>query len=138
MKKVAITTAVLLGFAGAAVARAQSPLQPLTEPQVRFLVTEWGCTNVSRLSEGQSGRWFGSCQKSGHALNVMVDENGNTSQGTPTGVTEAAARAALMAHGCRNVSTLSRGSDGSWQGRCDKDGKTVDVMVDQQDEVASK
>ena len=138
MKKVAITTAVLLGFAGAAVARAQGPSQSLTEPQVRFLVTEWGCTNVSRLSEGQSGRWFGSCQKSGHTINVMVDENGNASQGTPTDVTEAAARADLMAHGCRNVSMLSRGSDGSWHGRCDMGGRTVDVMVDKQDKVASK
>jgi hypothetical protein len=137
MRKTAIITG-LLWFAVAGTARAQAPLQLLTEPQVRFLVTEWGCANVSRLSEGQSGRWFGTCQKSGQIINVMVDENRTVSQGTASRLTEAAARADLMARGCKNLSMLSRGPDGSWHGRCDKDGRTVDVMVDQQDKVANK
>jgi len=138
MKRGPIVGVALVALAGAGIARAQTSEQSLTEPQVRSLVTEWGCTNVSRLSLGQSGRWFGACQKGGETVNVMVDEKGKVSRGTPSRVTAATARADLMAYGCNNLSALSRGPQGSWYGRCDKGGKTVDVTVDQQGKIASK
>lgn len=137
MKKAPIAAIVLLVFATTGTAWAQAPWQ-LTEPQVRSFVMQWGCSNVSRLSEGQSGHWFGRCQKGGETVDVMVDQNGKVSRGAPSHITSASARADLMAHGCNNVSSLSRGPRGSWHGRCDKGGKTVDVMVDPEGNIASK
>jgi hypothetical protein len=137
MKKVVILAAALFGLAGAETAWAQTATQPLTEPQARSLAMQWGCTNVSRLSLGQSGRWFGQCQKGGQTVNVLVDEQGKVSQGAPSHVTAGVARADLMAYGCSNVSTLSRGPRGSWHGRCQKGGETIEVTVDQQGRIVS-
>ena len=137
MKNAVMVTAVLVGLSAGGTAWAQTSSQ-LTEPQVRSLVTDWGCSNVSRLSQGKSGRWFGECQKGGQTVNVMVDDKGKVSQGTASQMTAASARADLMGHGCNNVSTLTRGPQGSYYGRCDKAGKTVDVKVDPQGKIATK
>jgi len=138
MEKAAGIIVLLLGLTSPGLAWGQTPKQPLTEPQARSLVMDWGCTNVSRLSMGQSGRWFGECQKGGKAIDVMIDEQGKVSEGTPSHITAASARAALMSYGCNNVSALTRGPNDTWQGRCQKGSNTMDVAVDQQGNVVSK
>ena len=137
MEKVAGMIALLLGLTSPGLAWGQTQ-KPLTEPQARSLVMDWGCTNVSRLSMGQNGRWFGECQKGGKPIDVMIDEQGKVSEGTPSHITAASARAALMSYGCSNVSALTRGPNDTWQGRCQKGSNTIDVAVDQQGKVVSK
>lgn len=138
MQKTAIAMAVLLGLACPGTAWCQAPAQGLTEPQVRSLVTEWGCTNVSRLSMGQAGRWFGECQKGGKTVDVMVDEQGRVSQGASSHVTSAKARALLMANGCSNVSNLTRGPNDTWRGSCQKGGDKINVTVNQQGNISNR
>jgi len=137
MKALAIVGAAVLSLTAVSTARAQNAPQPLTEPQARSLAMQWGCGNVSRLSQGQSGRWFGQCQKGGEAVNVMVDPSGKVSQGRPSHITSSVARADLMQYGCSNISQLTRDSSGAWHGRCTKGGDSVDVTVNQQGQVAS-
>ena len=91
MNKPAIAIAALLGLAAAQSAWANPPTQTLTEPKARSLVMGWGCTNVSRLSQGQSGRWFGRCEKGGETVNVMVDNQGKVSQGESSSFTSSRA-----------------------------------------------
>ena len=67
---------------------------------------------------------------------VVLEEQGKVSQGTPSHVTADGARAAVMAYGCSNVSSLSRGPNDTWHGRCQKGGDTIDVIVDQQGKVS--
>jgi hypothetical protein len=108
----------------------------MTEPMARAAVMDWGCSNVSGLSQGVSGSWFGECQKGGQTFSVMVDKNGKVSQGSPSHITEGEARAALADAGCSNISKLTRGPNGRWQGSCQKGGNTVQATVDQSGKIA--
>jgi len=137
MKNLAILATAMLTLAAAQPARAQNAPQHLTEPQARAMAMQWGCSNISRLSAGQGGRWFGQCQKGGQTVSVMVDATGKVSQGRPSHVTSGAARADLMQHGCPNVSQLTEDASGTWHGRCMKGGNTTEVTVNQQGQIAS-
>ena len=132
------TVAVLavLGLAGSMPAWAQAPAGALTEAHARSSLMGYGCSNVSQLSAGPGGSWHGQCSKGGQTINVMVDPEGKVSTRAPTHITEAHARSAVTAYGCSNVSTLSRGPQGTWHGSCTKGGQTINVMVDQQGKVS--
>ena len=137
----AITTIFIAGAgAGWAQTSAGNPAAggstALTEAHARSLMMNYGCSNVSALSMGMSGTWHGQCSKGGQTVDVMVDPQGKVSTGTARSVTSAHARSALMDYGCSNVSTLSRGPEGTWHGQCLKGGQTVNVIVDQQGKVS--
>lgn len=50
---------------------------------------------------------------------------------------EGHARAAMLAFGCSNLSSLGQGPEGSWHGQCTKGGQNVDVMMDRQGKVTA-
>lgn len=137
MTKTGVLMAGVCGLIGAGSAWAQSAPQALTAAQARYQAMAWGCTSMSRLSVGPSGNWHGECQKSDRTVSIIIDKAGKVSQGTSQSVTSANARADLMAYGCSDVSTLSRGPQGSWHARCDKGGKTVDAAVNPQGQVST-
>jgi len=134
MKRGLAATAVVSLIATGAAWAQQAPATHLTEPQARSALTSFGCANVSHLSMGPHGSWYGNCTKGGQQVQVRVDPEGKAMVAKPEEmpVTAAHARAALMQYGCSNVSGLSRGPEGTWHGQCTKGGQTVDVMVDQQ------
>ena len=135
MKRIVVIAAVLsLAGAGAAWAQeAPATRSSISEGQARSLLTAYGCTNISQLGAGPGGTWHGTCTKGGQVQNVMVDAEGKAGPAKGvTHVTEGNARSALTAFGCSNISTLSRGPEGTWHGKCTKGGQVQDVMVDSQ------
>jgi hypothetical protein len=111
----------------------------MTEAHARSALTAFGCSNLSVLGRGRDGNWHGTCTKGGQVTEVMVDQQGKAAAAPMSGhMTEAHARAALMGYGCTNLSTLSSGADGSWNGQCTKGGRTVNVTVDPEGKTASK
>ena len=52
----------------------------ITEGGARSLLTGFGCSNLSTLTMGADGGWYGQCTKGGRTQNVSVD-----SAGTMTG-----------------------------------------------------
>jgi hypothetical protein len=131
-----VAVLAIAGLAGSAPAWAQTPGGSLTEGHARASLMGYGCSNVSQLSPGPGGSWHGQCQKGGQTVNVMVDPEGKASTAAASHITEAHARSAVTAYGCSNVSTLSRGPQGTWHGSCTKGGQTINVMVDQQGKVS--
>ncbi len=114
-----------------------SSLDHVTDGQARYALTQFGCGNISNLGTGPGGTWHGQCYKGGVPTNVMVDAKGVASAGSPTHVTESAARSMLTGFGCNNISTLTMGADGSWYGQCAKGGKTQNVSVDSTGKMAT-
>ena len=113
-------------------------LDHVTDGQARYSLTQFGCNNISNLGTGPGGTWHGQCYKGGVATNVMVDAKGVASAGSAPHVTEAAAaRSMLTGFGCGNISTLTMGGDGSWNGQCAKGGKTQNVTVDSTGKMAA-
>ena len=112
-------------------------LNHVTDGQARYALTGFGCSNISNLGTGPGGAWHGQCYKGGVATNVMVDAKGVASAGSAPHVTEAAARSMLTGFGCGNISTLTMGGDGSWNGQCAKGGKTQNVTVDSTGKMAA-
>lgn len=112
-------------------------LNHLTDGQARYALAQFGCNNISNLGTGPNGTWHGQCYKGGVATNVMVDAKGVASAGSPTHVTESAARSMLVDFGCNNISTLTMGGDGSWYGQCSKGGKIQNMSVDSKGKLAA-
>ena len=48
----------------------------ITEGGARSLLTGFGCSNLSTLTMGTDGGWYGQCIKSGRTQNVSVDSAG--------------------------------------------------------------
>jgi len=141
MKK-GLTAAAVVSLIATGVAWAQQPAgnrPPLTEGNARSMLTSYGCTNISALSPGPGGSWHGMCSKGGQVVSVMVDPEGKAGPATNVShVTEGNARSALTAFGCSNISTLSRGPEGTWHGRCTKGGQSTEVMVDAQGKASAE
>ena len=112
-------------------------LNHVTDGQARYALAQFGCGNISNLGTGPGGTWHGQCYKAGAPISVMVDAKGVASAGSPTHVTESAARSMLTGFGCANISTLTMGGDGSWYGQCAKGGKTQNVSVDSTGKLAA-
>lgn len=130
----------LTGMVASGVALAQDTAQPaMTEAQARYAMGSFGCGNVSALGQGPDGSWHGQCSKGGQTVNVMMDKQGKVSSGgAPSHVTEGNARAMMMQAGCSNISTLKMNTDGSWRGQCSKGGRTANVAVNGQGQVAAE
>ena len=101
----------------------------LTEANARSILMEFGCTNVSGLSQTSSGKWHGSCTKSGAMHNVVVDTEGHASFGDARHLTAGNARFLLMRNGCTNLGRLVGHKDGSWSAPCSKAGVTKIASV---------
>ena len=48
----------------------------ITEPAARSMLTDYGCANVSALSMGADGGWYGQCTKGGSTRRVSVSSSG--------------------------------------------------------------
>ena len=48
----------------------------ITEPAARSMLTDYGCANVSSLSMGADGGWYGQCTKGGSTRRVSVSSSG--------------------------------------------------------------
>ncbi len=51
----------------------------MTEGHARAALMQFGCSNLSSLSETEGGSWTGQCSKGGRTVNVSVDQNGKAS-----------------------------------------------------------
>jgi hypothetical protein len=68
------TTEVMVDQQGKASAAPMSG--HMTEAHARSALMDYGCTNLSTLSSGADGNWYGQCSKGGRTVNVMVDQQG--------------------------------------------------------------
>ena len=50
----------------------------VTEGAARSMLTDFGCGNISTLTMGGDGGWYGQCTKGGKTQNVSVDSKGKT------------------------------------------------------------
>ena len=50
--------------------------QHVTEATARSMLTGYGCNNISTLTMGGDGSWYGQCSKGGKTQNVTVDSKG--------------------------------------------------------------
>ena len=48
----------------------------ITEPAARSMLADYGCNNLSALSMGADGGWYGQCTKGGRMQNVSVSNSG--------------------------------------------------------------
>ena len=48
----------------------------ITEPAARSMLTDYGCSNLSTLSMGADGAWYGQCTKGGSTQRVSVSSKG--------------------------------------------------------------
>lgn len=48
----------------------------ITEPAARSMLIDYGCNNLSALSMGADGSWYGQCTKSGRTQSVSVSSSG--------------------------------------------------------------
>ena len=48
----------------------------ITEPAARSMLTDYGCSNLSALSMGADGGWYGQCTKGGSTKSVSVSSSG--------------------------------------------------------------
>ncbi len=48
----------------------------ITEPAARSMLIDYGCNNLSALSMGGDGAWYGQCTKGGSTKNVSVSSSG--------------------------------------------------------------
>jgi hypothetical protein len=48
----------------------------VTESAARSMLTDFGCNNISTLTMGGDGGWYGQCAKGGKTQNVSVDSKG--------------------------------------------------------------
>ncbi len=51
----------------------------ITESAARSMLTDYGCSNMSTLTMGMDGGWYGQCSKGGRTQNVSVDSSGKIS-----------------------------------------------------------
>ena len=67
------TTDVMVDNKGVASAGKASHI---TEPAARSMLTDYGCNNLSTLSMGADGGWYGPCTKGGDTKSVSVSSSG--------------------------------------------------------------
>ncbi len=60
---------------GKGVATAATPTH-ITEGSARSMLTGFGCSNLSSLTMGTDGGWYGQCSKAGRTQDVSVDNTG--------------------------------------------------------------
>ena len=71
--KAGAPTSVMVDAKG--VASAGAPTH-VTESAARSMLTGFGCANISTLTMGGDGSWYGQCAKGGKTQNVSVDSTG--------------------------------------------------------------
>ena len=125
-KTVLAAAALTLGGIGMAMAQQAPSSAPRhsTEPQARAALMGYGSDNVSGLSMGPHGSWYGMCSKGDAIRRVAVNPQGKAGPATnmESRITAGNARAILMSKGCSTVSSLAL-VQGAWQGTCAKGGR---------------
>ncbi len=71
--KAGATTPVMVDTHGVASA---TKATHLTEPTARSMLTDYGCNNISTLTMGADGGWYGQCIKAGSTQRVSVSSAG--------------------------------------------------------------